>query len=175
LPDPELVQRVDGITPTSTAQRLYRLMSARYPATSGEGARTLGGRWKPPDSFPTLYLASTLDTAVAEVRRAFAAQGRALEEAVGLVVYEFDVELNAVLDLRDIANLNSVGLSLDDVRSSDRRRCQAVGDAAHFVGLEAICAPSATGPGEVMAIFTDKQHPQSVIAPGKPSLWAASP
>jgi RES domain-containing protein len=150
-------------------------MSHRYSATSGEGARALGGRWNPPDSFPTLYLASTLDTAVAEVRRGFMAQGRTLEETIGLVVYEFDVELNAVLDLRDPADLNTVGLSLDDIRSPDRRRCQAVGDAAHFVGLEGIWAPSATGPGQVMAIFTDKQQPDSVIAPGPPTPWVPSP
>jgi RES domain-containing protein len=157
------------------AQRFYRLMSRRYSAISGEGARTVGGRWNPPDSFPTLYLASTLDTAIAEVRRGFIAQGRALEETVGLVVYEFEVELNVALDLREMADLNGVGLSLDDVRSPDRRRCQAVGDAAHFVGLEAIWAPSGTGSGEVMAIFTDKQRPQSVIAPGPPEPWAPAP
>lgn len=175
MPDPELVQRVDRLPPTSLALSLYRLVSARYPATSGEGARTLGGRWNPPESFPTLYLASTLDTAVAEVRRGFAAQGRTLEEAVNLVVYELDVELHAVLDLRDSADLNSVGLSLDDIRSADRQRCQAVGDAAHFVGLEAIWVPSAIGPGEVVAIFTDKQQPNSVIAPSEPTPWAPEP
>ena len=138
---------------------------------SGEGARTVGGRWNPPDSFATLYLASTLDTAVAEVARGFAAQGRRIEEAVGLVDYHYDVELRAVLDLRAEASLEVVGLTAADTGSSDRRRCQGIGDAAHYIGVEAICAPSAVGDGYVLAVFTDKQGPDSVITHGPPMPW----
>jgi RES domain-containing protein len=171
LPDAELVQQVDGLAPVSLALRLYRLMSGRYRAASGEGARAVGGRWNPPESFPTLYLGSSVETAEAEVRRGFAAQGRRLEEAVGPVVHEMDVRLTAVLDLREPAVLTEVGLSLNDVAGPDRRRCQAVGDAAHFIGLEGIWAPSAAGTGEVVAIFTDKQRPGSLIAPGPAIPW----
>jgi RES domain-containing protein len=146
-------------------------MSARYAPVSGEGARIVGGRWNPPDSFPTLYLASTAKTAIEEVGRAFAAQGRALDEAVGLVLYDFEVELSAVLDLRNPADLGSVGLSLSEIQSRDRSKCQAVGDAAHFVGLEGVWAPSGTGRGEVLAVFTDKQRPSSLVVPNPPTPW----
>lgn len=171
MPDAELVQQIDGLTPVILELRLYRLMSGRYQPVSGEGARAMGGRWNPPESFPTLYLGSSVDTAVAEVQRGFAAQGRRLEEAVGLVIYEVDVQLSAVLDLREPAALDAVGLVPGDIAAPDRRRCQAVGDAAHFIGLEGVWAPSAAGPGEVVAIFTDKQRPGSVIAPSPAKPW----
>ena len=150
---------------------VHRLMSGRYPPMSGEGARTVGGRWNPPDSFPTLYLGSTLDTVVAEVARGFAAQGRRIEEAVGLVVYDYDVDLRAVLDLRGEASLEVVGLTAADIGAPARRRCQGVGDAAHYVGVEAIFAQSAVGDGYVLAVFTDKQGPDSVITYGLPTQW----
>jgi RES domain-containing protein len=147
-------------------------MSSRYHPMSGEGARAVGGRWNPPDSFPTLYLASSLETAVAEVERGFAAQGRSLDEAIDLVAYPFEVELAATLDLvtSDEA-LAAVGLSPADVRSPDRRKCQEVGEAAHFVGLEAIRARSGVGTGEVVAVFLDKQGPNSSIIHESPIDW----
>lgn len=133
----------------------------------------MGGRWNPPESFPTLYLASTLETAVAEVERSFALQGRSLREAIGLVVYEYEVDLRAVLDLTAVDALGTVGLSLEFVRGSDRAPCQVVGDAAHFVGLEAIRAPSAAGGDDTIALFLDKQRPESIVAPGSPTPWSA--
>lgn len=146
-------------------------MSGRYSPMSGEGARTVGGRWNPPDSFPTLYLGSSTETAEAEVSRAFATQGRSLRDAVGLVIYEYRIELIAVLDLTASDALERTGLTREIVRGADRDACQAVGDAAHFVGLEGIRAPSAAGVGETIAIFIDKQRPESVIVPGTPMPW----
>lgn len=174
MPDPAVVRRVDTVDPVRLTARLFRLMSGRYNPLSGEGARTVGGRWNPRDSFPTLYLASTRETAVAEVERSFAVQGRSLREAVGLVVYEYEVELQAVLDLTAVSALEVVGLTLDSVRASDRAPCQAVGDAAHFVGLEAIRAPSAAGSDDTIALFLDKQRPESVVAPSVPMAWPAT-
>lgn len=174
MPDPTVVQRVDSVDPVPFAARLFRLMSGRYSPMSGEGARTVGGRWNPHGSFPTLYLASTEDTAIAEVERGFAIQGRTLRDAVGLVIYEYEVELRSVLDLTSHTVMSSVGLSVESIRSPDRTACQAVGDAAHFVCLEAIRAPSAAGNDDTVALFLDKQRPESIVTPVGPRPWVAT-
>jgi RES domain-containing protein len=171
LPDPGVVQRVDSVDPVPLNARLFRLMSGRYSPLSGEGARTVGGRWNPPGSFPTLYLASTEATAVAEVERGFAVQGRSLRDAIGLVIYEYEVDIHSVLDLTSTESMTAVGLATESISSPDRSACQAVGDAAHFVGLEAIRAPSAAGNDETVALFLDKQQPGSVVTPIGPRPW----
>ena len=63
-----------------------------------------------------------------------------------------------VCDLRDAATLTSVGLSADDLIDTDRSRCQAVGEAALLLGLDGLLAPSATGTGDVLAVFDPPAH-----------------
>jgi len=58
-----------------------------------------------------------------------------------------------VLDLTGEGSLRRVGLSMDDVQSDDRAACQAVGEAAHYLAMQGILAPSATSAGIVLALF----------------------
>ena len=44
-------------------------------------------------------------------------------------------------------------------------------DAAHFIGLEGVLAPSATGTGETLALFLDMQRPDSMISHREPLPW----
>lgn len=98
-------------------------------------------------------------------------QGREIDDFVGLRLYRLEVTLGAVLDLRTDEALAAVGLNGAALAASDRRVCQAVGDAAHFLGYEGILAPSATGAGQVLAVFTDKQHPDSNLEPVSNKAW----
>jgi hypothetical protein len=42
------------------------------------------------------------------------------------------------------------------VTDDDVRICQAIGDAAHYIGFEGILAPSAASPGDALSIFVNK-------------------
>jgi RES domain len=66
------------------------------------------------------------------------------------------VRLVAVLDLRPPEATAALGLRPRDLGAGARRACQAVGDAAHALGLEGLLAPSAAGPGTVLAVFPDQ-------------------
>jgi iron complex transport system ATP-binding protein len=58
-----------------------------------------------------------------------------------------------VLDLTVGPARQAVGLTLDDISGEDPTACQEVGEAAHFLGMQGIRAPSATGTGTVLAVF----------------------
>jgi len=49
-----------------------------------------------------------------------------------------------------------VGLSVDDIADDDWTACQAVGQAAYFLGHDGLIAPSATGQGLVIAVFESR-------------------
>lgn len=61
-----------------------------------------------------------------------------------------------LIDLTSTEALDHVGLTLDDVQDDDWTACQAVGQAAHFLGMAGVAAPSATGVGLVIAAFEDR-------------------
>lgn len=116
-------------------------------------AQRLGGRWNPPDSWPTLYLNRDLDTARAQITRLL--QGTPItaddltDDAFALV--------SAVLPPAEVVDcvsgegLVGAGLPLtypcDGAgRIVDHDTCQAIGRSAHEAGLEGVEARSAADP-----------------------------
>lgn len=142
---------------------------------SGEGARIQGGRWNPPNSFPVLYLALDRATAAAEFYRRAEREGRPPADLLPRRLYRYRVELDGVLDLPDPDGLGKAGLSLTAVSSDHLSSCQAVGDAAHYLGFEAILAPSATGAGRNLAVFFDRLRPGSTVDPLDFETWEVPP
>lgn len=72
------------------------------------------------------------------------------------IVHEISVDSLKVLDLRTSGALQSVGLELSDITAADMANCQRVGDAAFLLNLQGILTLSATGAGNVLAVF--EQH-----------------
>lgn len=101
--------------------------------------------------------------------------GRTPQDFVPRRLYRYDVELETVLDLRSAAALGTVGLSRDDLTSDDLRACQAVGEAAQYLGREGIQASSATGNGEILAVFVDRLQPGSTVDAAAFEVWEAPP
>jgi hypothetical protein len=67
-------------------------------------------------------------------------------------VFDVDVRVTQILDLRDHETLRRV--SLDDAALlGGYGPCQRVGQAAHQLGLHGILAPAATEIGETLALF----------------------
>lgn len=173
--DEDLVREVDGRARTAYAGRAYRHLGPGHPPTSGEGARIRGGRWNPPESFPVVYLGLTTDTVIGEFYRLAERQGMPAANLLPRRLQEYTVELRAVLDLREPEAREVLGLTDAAIRSEDPSRCQVVGDAAHYAGFEAILGPSATGVGDVLAIFTDRLQAGSSLEAGKSELWRELP
>jgi len=73
------------------------------------------------------------------------------------------VQLSRVLDLTDAAVVAALGVAPADLVGEDVTLPQRLGGAAHYLGFEAILAPSATGTGVVLALFLDTRAPDSVI------------
>jgi RES domain-containing protein len=173
--DPQLLVRVDAVEPVPFHGRAFRHVAQDHHPLSGVGARTHGGRWNPPDSFSTLYLALERDTTVREFYRLVERQGRTPEDFLPGRMYRYDVGLAAVLDLREAATRAGLQLSDSDLRAIDAAKCQQLGECAHYLGLEGILAPSATGRGNVLAVFFDRLQADSQIRDLDHEAWTAEP
>lgn len=173
--EPSLIEGVEALGSRPFHGRAWRHVRPEYPPLSGEGARAVGGRWNPPASFPTLYLGLDVAVVTAEFYRHLARQGLRAEDALPRVMYQYDVRLSRVVDLRSPASWRDLGLTADRIRGSDQQRCQAVGDAVHYLGLEGLLAPSAAGKGEVLVIFLDRQAPESALHIADSQTWTAPP
>lgn len=135
----------------------------------------MGGRWNPPASFAVLYLALEPQTVIAEFRRLATRQGLHPTAFLPRMLYEYEVRLRAVLDVRDETAQTAVGLAAEDLVADDPVQCQQVGEAAFTAGREGILAPSATGTGEVLAVFLERLSPASYVNDVKSQLWEEVP
>ena len=167
---------IGNLSTSSFKGNVFRHQAVQWQySQSGAGARTVGGRWNPPGSFATLYLAGSVEVAAAELHRLATRGGRAVNDFLPRHLLEYEVELDAVLDLTDPATLKAVGLSEEQVRSDDPTSCQEVGEAAHHLGREGILAPSATGAGDVLAVFVERLSPNSRLEVVSTTLWDTAP
>jgi RES domain-containing protein len=165
MPDGRLVELVDRLPRSSYAGRVYRHQGPGHPPLNAEGARIHGGRWNPKESFPVLYLAPEEKTVIAEFYRLAERQGMEPASLLPRRLYRYNVRLGAVLDLTDDLAREAVRLDSSDLAADDPSKCQAVGDAAHYAGFEAVRAASAAGPGTVLAVFMDQLKPESFVEP----------
>lgn len=156
----ELGQAVSTAALRTWSGTTYRHTAPNREALSGDGARLFGGRWNPP-GVATLYLAQPRRTALDELQRLASSQsttGAGLI-AAGRVLHTIEVVELPVLDLTDPTTLEHVGLTGDDIADESWAACQAVGQAADFLDIAGLLAPSATGSGLVLAVFEHRAGP----------------
>jgi RES domain len=129
-PSRELLSRLGNLKPTPLATTAYRHLAAGRDPLSGEGARIHGGRWNPPESFPTIYLGLCETTVDAEFARTAAKQARHPDDFLPRDFVAIRVELAEVIDLRvkrDPTGTTTLSGRSDDRRPHDdpslRRRC----------------------------------------------------
>jgi len=136
----------------------------RDPLDPGYAAAR-GGRWNPPDSFPTLYLNEDVTTARANLR-AFVAdwpyEPEDLRNDTGPVLVGATLpRRQRVADVHSPAGVAAAGLPAGYPRHDDgtlvpRERCQPIGAEAKEAGLRGVHARSAavpTGDGRELAWF----------------------
>jgi RES domain-containing protein len=172
MPVPHLVDVLDQIDPIAYHGEAFRHVSADHHPLSGAGARTVGGRWNPPNSFATLYLADSKGTVEKEFERMVARSGRSVADFLPRRLYRYELTLTAVIDLTVAKRPD--GLTDIDFGAGNVRSTQAIGEAAQYLGNEAILAPSATGSGSVIAVFNDRLRQGSSVQAREWESWLDS-
>ena len=175
MADSNLVSLLDETAPTEYSGEVCRHTGPGAHPLSTTGAQTQGGRWNPPNSFPTLYLALSDETAAAEFYRRAQGENRPAEDLLPRRLHRYRVRLSVVLDLTDPDVKQHLGISDEDLLSDDRELCNALGEAAHYVGFEGILAPSATGVGEVLVVLFDRLKAESDVEPIGYLDWTSPP
>jgi RES domain-containing protein len=73
------------------------------------------------------------------------------------------VKLSRVLDLTDPATRATLGIDLPSILEEDSATAREIGEAANYLGFEAILAPSASGEGSVLAILMTNRAADSEL------------
>lgn len=133
----------------------FRNQAPQFDPRSGEGARLGGGRFNPPNSFPTLYLCETRACVVAELTRQGTRHVVGVEGLLPRVLYRYELNLSCVLNLTDDDVRAHLGIGLSDLTGDDWGLCQQIGTEAHASGDQAIRTFSATGVDTVLVVFPE--------------------
>jgi RES domain-containing protein len=173
MPSPHLVDALDQIEPSPYRGEAFRHVSADRHPLSGAGARSLGGRWNPPNSFATLYLADSAATAEREFLRFVARSNLRPGDFLPRRLYRLEVRLCTVVDLTQPELPEA--LAEVDLESDALGPTQAIGEAAQYLGYEGILAPSAAGTGTVLAVFNDQLRQGSSVDLLDWRLWEGPP
>lgn len=120
-----------------------------------------GGRWNPPESWPTLYVNGDAATARANVRRFLAGspvEPEDLDDERGFVLVEAALPAVEAADAHSEAGLASLGLpasypSDDNGREVPHRVCQEVGRRVDDAALGGVHCRSAAGDGRELAWY----------------------
>jgi len=150
--DPE---RVAAAPLSPLTGQAWRQLGPRHLPLSGEGARLYGGRFNPSESFPVLYLCRSRPCAAAELARMGERQAIGIEALLPRRLFRYEVSLFRVLDLTDEVTLRALDIDQDVLMGSSWSTCQDIGSMAHSLNIQAINSPSATGVGEVLAVFNE--------------------
>lgn len=167
---------IDALPRTGISGDAFRHQAVQWSYSQpGAGARTIGGRWNPPNSFATLYLGLSVEVVQAEFHRLAERAGRSPADFLPRNLLRYKIRLDAMLDLRDASALEALGLTAEHLRSNDPALCQEIGEAAHHLGREGILAPSAAGSGHVVAVFLERLLPDSQIKLVSTTVWETPP
>jgi RES domain-containing protein len=142
--------------------RFFRYAPSRARLVGG----TSGGRWSPAGGFPAIYFADSRDSAIVEIyRRIIDAFDPPLPaDGIFMELMEVAIDVQDVLDLRELSALKAVGLTITDLRSDvgDYASCHRVGKVVHQHGYHGILAQAASGVGNHFAVFdhqlTEDEH-----------------
>jgi RES domain-containing protein len=147
----------------------WRIHRQRYQATDSGGSLKVSGRYHrgadrfaADETWPALYLALSPETALGELIRHVTPE--LLPHLNGYRISELAVELEAVVDCRDVALLGLQSAAL--VNDHDVELTQQIGAAIVATGHEGLLVPSATGLGDNLVVFPTNLRPASRLDVG---------
>ena len=155
--DPDLIERLQGLPIQPLHTKLWRITRAgRDPllATSPKG------RWDD-GSFDVLYTALAPDTARAELHWHLLRSQPVFPSAVKLHLHELALRGNSTISIPTLADLESIGIDTSRYGTLDYARLnqeysptQKIGEAANFLGHDALIVPSARWPSQNLVVLT---------------------
>lgn len=175
--NPELLDHLQGFEPQVFNAPVWRLTRAgRNPLT----ASTPKGRWDD-GSFDVLYTALEPDTARAEVFYHLMRAQPVFPSGLKVHLHELQAGLSKVLMFQTLETLTPFGVDVSTYGSFDYAKLQAeysvtqqIGEAAHFLGYDAIIAPSARWHGQNLVVFlNDKLRYVKDHGPQDLKRWAS--
>lgn len=153
----DLLAAISDLEPAQVSGEFERHCSLRWEEMKPSAA---GGRWGARLAYEVLYLGRPRQSVVVEAYRHLVDDELDAPQELAASVIErriltCEVAVQNILDLRTKASRAAVGLSDDDLYSDlgAYDRCQAIGAAAHQLGLYGVIAPSASRLGETLALF----------------------
>ena len=145
---------VSRATLATITGRFQRHSSPRVTTLTGSPA---GGRWGPPGGFPVLYLGRPTSSVTVEAYRHLVddVEGMTGAKVGPRTLWTVELSVTSVLDLREPASRNAVGLTMENLTSPTDQygECQRVAQAAYQLQLHGIIAPAAGAEGETLALF----------------------
>jgi hypothetical protein len=176
--DSALIDAIESIAGKSYSGRIWRVVR--------EGKDVLmpsapGGRWDD-GTFDALYTSELADGAAAEMYFHLSRGQPVIPSKVQYHLYEISIRTQNALRLQDLDAIAQLGvdisrygaLSYND-RHQEYPRTQEVGEAAHFMGFDALVVPSARWEAMNVVLFDDRLHPDAseVVKDHGAIDWAA--
>ena len=143
-------------------KRVYRIIARYYRQVplSLEGSLIYGGRYNIPYQFGALYCGITEEVCWAEIEKR--AEGPVKRSR--FKVYQLQIYLQKVLDLTDPQVCTELKIDPESLMHQNQYiLTRQIAKDAREEGYEAIIAPSATGTGVILVIFSDRLDPRSKV------------
>ncbi len=156
----ELMIALADLEPIRLTGRFERHSSLRWEQGSELRGSSAGGRWGAPRAYEVLYLGRPPASVVAEAYRHLVDDELDHPDLAAQVlerrIVACEVDVPGVIDLRPSAARERLGLTPEIMSSDvgDYDLCQRVGAGAHQLQASGVIAPSASGLGETLALFT---------------------
>ena len=155
----------------------YRLAAVSHASASkilsGRGSQDFGGRWNAAGTFPAVYCSLLPETAVTETMTRFRKTGLKARQPLPGVLISLAVKLQRVLDFTDPHDISVAEPFLAKAKREnwqnlqDKGReatSQAIGRAAHQLGIEGILFPSAVvADAKNLVVFPDNLRAKSIL------------
>jgi RES domain-containing protein len=156
--DPVLLDALERFDTEVWSGRAFRhVLGSAAP----ELANVRGARWNPAGT-SALYMSLEEATAKAEGDHVIAVQP--VPPRAARTIYELEVSLDHLLDLRAEVRLAAVGITKDELRSDDWDPCQRVGGAVAWLGHDGLLVPSVRDQtGSNLVVFTSNQAAENEI------------
>lgn len=135
------------------------------------------GRWQDGNIVQGIYLADSIETMWAEWYRALSAQNLAPRDMLPRDIWQWQVDLENVADIRERPALEELGVDVPRPSSEEWPACQDIGHQLWRDGYSALIAPSAARPvdGTALCVFRSRPHIDGLTPIPPPSRQIDAP
>ena len=147
----DLLELLADLQPSPYEGEVYRHMFGAIPPAR---ENIVGARWNP-EELPTIYTSVEESTAAAEGDYRISMEP--FRPKVGRRLHRIRVRLSSVIDLRDWAILEKLGVKRETYLMAEPLRCKEVGGAVAHLGHDGLLVPSARSDGTSLVIYANNK------------------